>query len=123
MTSQKTWLDKMAFDDNINAARNASTYDLSILQLVKMGDERRFRAGVERIKKKGYVSEARAEYKTILTKGKDIYLAMKIRADGVLFTYTSERLKSKSEAQKKADYVYRNALKIISNKLGLKEVA
>lgn len=123
VAKRKKWQHKEVYGDNVNAARNASTYDLSIPQLVKIGDERRFRAGVERIKKKGYVSEARAEYKTILTKGKDIYLTMKIRADGVLFTYTSERLKSKSEAQKKADYVYKNALKIISNKLGLKEVA
>lgn len=121
MTHQKTWLDKMAFDDSMNDARKASTYDLSILQLVKIGDDRRFKNGVKRIREKGYISEARAEYKTILTKGKDVYLAMKIRADGVLFTYISEKLKSKSEAQKKADYVYSNALKIISHKLGLKE--
>lgn len=118
---KKKWQPKEIYDDNVNAARNASTYDLSIAHLVKIGDERRFKEGVKRIKKAGAIKDISVVRDAYSHKDGLCAVITDIRADGVLFKYESDYFESKAIAEKHLNFIRENAEAIIKKKL--KEVA
>lgn len=121
IAKRKKWQHKEVYDDNVNAARNASTYDLSIAQLVKIGDERRFKEGVKRIKKAGIIKDIFVVRDAYSRKDGLCSVIADIRADGVLFKYESDYFESKAIAEKHLNFIRENAGEIIKQKL--KEVA
>lgn len=116
--NKKIWLHRDTFNNHINSV---SSFDLSIIQLIKLGDDKRIKAGIQKILKRGYVLKAYASDKCFIINDEGIVLKMTLRADGIPLDYESPAFKNRSEAEDHADYIYRNTLEIVYKKLGLKE--
>lgn len=114
---EKIWASSEAHNDNVNGAREASAYDLSIAMLVKIGDDRRFKKGLERIKKSGVVKNAHIARPAYSFKNGVWSVVAEIRADGVLFPYQSQNFISKEVAEEHLNHVRENAKQIIESKV------
>lgn len=114
---KKIWVNPGSHDDLVNSAREASVYDLSIAMLVKIGDERRFKKGLERMKKSGVIKNVHIARPTYSFKNGVWSVAAEIRADGVLFPYKSQGFISKEIAEKHLNHVRENVKRIIEQRL------
>jgi len=118
---KKVWLHRDTFNDYIKATKEASSFDISIIKLIKLGDSKRVKAGIQEILNRGYVIDAHACDKCLIINDKGVVLKMTLRADGIPLDYESPIFKSRTEAENHADYIYRNTLEIVYKKLELKE--